>query len=563
MGGLHRSGGERVAIDRHRPRSRTGGRGLRAAALVAGLALSLASAGGAAAQEESAAITDAFTALLTGVGKDATKDATNEGFSWAMSAIGLSGGDAGQLATISAELQQIDADLKNINATLDAILNAILDQTCNETQIAPSLQDAVNEVTELYDEYQTLVINTARTPPVPPSQAQALAWQDDVLARVPGDLTAIHDGVYGTVNANVIHQCAVSTASDSRSQQPTASSFLDDRTSYAQLINIINYYYGVMVQGATILVEAYHLQACPDAAQDDPDLHCDFTTASTSTSPSEIDQLCATSTDADVQRACLAAEEVVTFPDTGSGTYERINAWLNAAGAPYATDQLGIIWSIPSSSSGVGPSDWSSSYAYLVPRDLLDFTNKATVNGGTLSDCASPLTATSPCGFTVGSYDLQLPSGISYGGINGHWKAVTADVLLLLLAPYNDEAFGATSGTVGDFMASIGFSESLQTCGLIVTTANTGKRGHGLRGDLLHGHGVASRQIQAAVVRRHQEPGAGHGQSLGLQEQPDLRFGEGAYLDERSGLAAGLLHRGLGRLLWLVDETRVARERAK
>jgi hypothetical protein len=87
------------------------------------------------------------------------------------------------------------------------------------------------------------------------------------------------------------------------------------------------------------------------------------------------------------------------------------------------------------------------------------------------------LTAASPCGFTVGSYDLQLPSGISYGGINGHWKSVTADILLLLLAPYNDKAFGATSGTLGDFMTSIGFSESLQTGGLIVTTANTGKNG--------------------------------------------------------------------------------------
>jgi hypothetical protein len=168
---------------------------------------------------------------------------------------------------------------------------------------------------------------------------------------------------------------------------------------------------------------------------------------------------------------------VVTFPDTGSGTYERINAWLNAAGAPYATDQLGIIWSIASSSSGAGPSDWSSSYAYLFPRDLLDFTNKATVNGAPFSDCASPLTSASTCGFTVGSYDLQLPSGISYGGINGHWKSVPADVLLFLLAPYNDKAFGTTSGTLGDFMASIGFSESLKSGGLIVTTANTGKNG--------------------------------------------------------------------------------------
>jgi hypothetical protein len=163
----------------------------------------------------------------------------------------------------------------------------------------------------------------------------------------------------------------------------------------------------------------------------------------------------------------------VTDPDTGTGTYEQVEAWLLAAGAPYATAQLGIIQSLGSDAT----SSWDSSYAYLFPRDLLDFTNKATINGAAVSDCASPLTSTHPCGLTVGRYDLSLSSALSYGGINGHWKPTTAEVLLVLLDPYNHKRFGDTSGTLGDFMASIGFVEALKSASLIITTSITGTNG--------------------------------------------------------------------------------------
>jgi hypothetical protein len=162
-----------------------------------------------------------------------------------------------------------------------------------------------------------------------------------------------------------------------------------------------------------------------------------------------------------------------------AGMYERVEAWLKAAGAPYATDQLGILLSIAVSSSGSAPPNWSSSYAYLFPRDLLDFTNNATLNGETLANCAAPLTSKDPCG-PVGPYNAQFASGMSYGGINGHWKAVTADVLLLLFEPYNNkDSTGGfdSSSTLGSFMYLIGFSEAVKENGLIVTTSNTGKNG--------------------------------------------------------------------------------------
>ena len=135
-----------------------------AAALLVTLSLLLASAmDDAEAQEDSSAITTLYTSMLSGVGKGAG----SESVTWAMSAIGLSGGDSSQLGEISEELQQIEAELQDINATLNEILDAIEQQTCTETQIAPSLQDAVNDITNLYNTYQVYLSNAAMTPPVP------------------------------------------------------------------------------------------------------------------------------------------------------------------------------------------------------------------------------------------------------------------------------------------------------------------------------------------------------------------------------------------------------------
>jgi hypothetical protein len=449
------------------------------AALFVILSLVLASAAEEAEAQESTAITTLYTSVLAGVGKGAG----SESVTWAMSAVGLAGGESSQLGAISAELQEIDAELQDIDATLNEILDAIQARTCTQTQIAPSLQDAVNDITNLYGTYEKYVSNAAMTTPVPPTQTQVQTWQSAVLAKVASDLNAINNGVYATVDANVINGCAIATAAPYLNAAKTDETFLDDRPSYSQLIDIVNYYYGVQVQGATILAEAYHLQACQAAAQDDPDLHCDFTTASTSTSASDVSEICDNPTDTDVQRACLSAQEAVTDPDTGTGMYERVEIQLTAAGAPYATGEavtddprqvvtgeVGLVSSIEASAS-----DWSSSYAYVLPKDLLDFTNTATLNGQVIANCAAPLTSQDPCG-PVGRYDANFNSAMTYAGYE-NWRAITANVMLLLFAPYNDKSSGGfdTSGVLGDYMYSIGFSQATQTDALILTTANTGK----------------------------------------------------------------------------------------
>ncbi len=428
--------------------------------------------------QESTAITTVYTGLLKGIGSGVGSDLD----AWALSAIGISGSEETQLAAISAELQEIDADLKAINATLEEILNAIEEQTC--TQLQTSLQAPVNNITALYNTYRSFLANAALSPPVPPTAADVLQWQSSVLSSIATDLNAIHNAVYATPNANVITQCAIATAAPYLTASPTYQTFFDDRPSYSQLADILNYYYGVQVQGATVLAEAYHLQACQLAALNDPNLHCDFATASTSTQSSEVTSLCDNPTDTDVRRACLSAQEAVTNPDTGTGMYERVEAWLLEAGAPYSTGEapdddprkvisggIGLLRNIDSSNT----LDWSSSYAWLLPRDLLDFTNTSTVNGSTPFHCNGPLKSSSPCG-PVGPYNANFNSAITYGGYSA-WNAIRAAQLLQLFEPYNDKANGSFdySGTAGDYLYSIGFSAAAKDNGMIVITYDTGK----------------------------------------------------------------------------------------
>jgi hypothetical protein len=82
------------------------------------------------------------------------------------------------------------------------------------------------------------------------------------------------------------------------------------------------------------------------------------------------------------------------------------------------------------------------------------------------------LTSDDPCGFTAGPYDHSFPNNneISYGGYD-FWAQQGAATLLDLLTTYNNETAGDTSGTLGDWMNSVGFGNAQDK---IVLTPNTG-----------------------------------------------------------------------------------------
>lgn len=153
------------------------------------VALTLASAGDAQAEDPATyAITTVFEGLVSG----ATGSAGSDAFSWAMSAIGLAGGDPSELGNISKELGDIDDDLKNMNSTLEQIQDVITQQTCIETQIAEKLENAVFGINYYYGLYQGFLANAADPSKVPPSQSDVEQWQGNVLTDVPTYLSDIH-----------------------------------------------------------------------------------------------------------------------------------------------------------------------------------------------------------------------------------------------------------------------------------------------------------------------------------------------------------------------------------
>jgi hypothetical protein len=434
---------------------------LRAAALLVALALPLATAGTAKAQEDSSAVTTIYESVLSGV----TGSVTSEGIGWAMSAIGLAGGSGPSLSTINADLLEIDQELTDINSTLTQILNAIDNQTCVGTETQASLTEAVDNITNLFGEYQTEFIEPSQMGN-PIIQSQLDDWMSAVLDQSSGiaaNLTAINDALYANPSSALL-ECIQSITQNYTSGTGPSENIIDDRPYYTPILNTINYYYGAQTEGASILVEALHLEACEEAAKSDPDLQCNFSTASTSTPPAKAYEICDNPTGT-VATYCTEATEVVTDVESGTGLYQQVLAQMIYAGAPYSRYLLGLLWTT----------------SYVFPKNLVDFTNEATVNGQTQSNCAS-LTSADPCGFLVGAYDLTFDAKLTYAGYPGDgessvWAPADAGQLLTLLTPYNDKSTAGninSSGTLAAYLKSIGFIKSGGN-GWIVTTKNTGK----------------------------------------------------------------------------------------
>jgi hypothetical protein len=437
-----------------------------AVALFVTLWLIVAGAGDARAQEDSGTITTVYQSVLESV----TGEATSAGIGWAMSAIGLAGGGAevNDLNEIVSELQAIDTELNDINTTLGQILNAVDNLTCVDASTASALQTAINNINNLYNLYQQKFIAVAAAGN-PVDQNDVDNWMNGVLNiqnGVGADLTSIYDAVYASVNSSVLLECITSITQSYNSGAGPSENIFDDRPYYTTILNTVNYYYAIQVTGAALLVEALHLQACQQAALSDPDLNCDFTTVSTSTPASEAYEICNDPT-GDVATTCQEAQEAITDPQDPNGAlYQQVLAEMIYAGAPYSNHDVGLLW---------GTSD-------LFPKDLKDFTNEATVDGNTVSDC-SEISSGAPCGFLVGSYDLTFNKNLTYAGYPGDgessvWKPAVAEQLLELLGPYNENSTAGnidTSGSLSDYLKSIGFGGGGIGNGLIITTADTGK----------------------------------------------------------------------------------------
>jgi hypothetical protein len=150
--------------------------------VLAGLSVSLASAP-ATAQSNSSTLSSFFTSVADGVGSEI--GSTTVG--WALSAIGLAGGASAtnDLEMIETELNQINGDLVAIHTELVAILDAIGNQTCVDTETESDLNHAIDNITTLFGNYQTEFIQPAQAGD-PIIQAQLDSWKRAVLDESDG-----------------------------------------------------------------------------------------------------------------------------------------------------------------------------------------------------------------------------------------------------------------------------------------------------------------------------------------------------------------------------------------
>jgi hypothetical protein len=163
---------------------------------------------------------------------------------------------------------------------------------------------------------------------------------------------------------------------------------------------------------------------------------------------------------------CLSAQSALTNLNN-NGAYDGLRQQLIAAGAPYSNTLLGKVMTQAAQSKA----------DLIYPKSLEDFTNNATANGTKIqtAPCAVPLTSATPCGFTVGAWTHTPPSGTTYGAVTdasgkvlfegynlwsfGNVSSEGAN-LVTLLANYNAKTAGDTSGTLGQWMASVGFIDN-------------------------------------------------------------------------------------------------------
>lgn len=423
---------------------------------------------------------DAVTAFWTSVGSGVTANVASTEIGWALSFIGLAGGDSDELK----KLQAIEDTLNEINGELKAIDQAIQTQTCDELKAATSLADAVTNIQLYYGQYEDNIQQGQSGSPLtwPPGQ-----WADNVINSVPGNLIAINDALNPGQGGDVLSACAVaydgSYREDTGPGGPVTNPF-NDSAYYASIQNLVNYYFGIQAQGAGLLSEAWHYKACLAAGTDEAS--CDATTGASTSDPGALcdNAVVGTAT----YGYCQQAQWAVTNPSRGDGVYEQVYEQLVAVGAPYSANaEVGFVWGDNPNNSYAGVS------GVLMPRSLTDFTNQAEFDDGTKitpTGCPTLSSQTATCGYTAGLYNAHFDPGIkyaSYGGVSGLtlWDNPDSSAFnrnhlySVLFDPYNDffkngsdpcdsedDCTVNVTGTAGDYMISIGFEDPQ---GLVIT----------------------------------------------------------------------------------------------
>ena len=419
----------------------------------------------AVGDDSSSAVSDFWSSVVKGAGSETGETVMG----LALSALGLSTD-----STDSADLSEIEDLLESIDSELATLVTEVEELECITSEDQATLTANIETIQGFYDTYSNWVNNSPTVPCWEESddsssecfgQTGVKTWLDEVTDPATGVKTAldgIADMMIASGNTGVLYVCIeYLTDTYNSGDGPTTYPF-DDRPYYEDVDDLVDYYYGVQAQGAAMLSEAYHLQACLTLGSD----LCAFTGESSadasddavtdfSYDPNDPSQICAQA--ASGSQTYSDCQEATSMLGT---TYGFLKEQLLQAGAPYSNHLLGIVWGDD----------------LVFVKDMVDFTNNATYSGKDSSSCDS-LDSSDPCGWTVGEYDFTFPEDVSYQGYpydeeTNLWQVADASDFVSLLTTYNAKTSGTTSGDLGTWMTSVGFATDIGD--MIVYTGDKG-----------------------------------------------------------------------------------------
>ena len=419
-----------------------------------------------AVEDDSSAISDFWSSVVKGAGSEAGETAMG----LALSALGLS-----TESTDTIDLSEIEDLLEDIDSELEELVTEIAELECITSEDQATLTANIETIQGFYDTYSDWVSNSPTVPCWEESddsgnecfgQTGVKTWLDEVTDPSSGIQTAldgIADMMITATDTGVLYVCVqYITDTYNSGDDPTTEPF-DDRPYYDEVAELVDYYYGVQAQGAAMLSEAYHLQACITLGTD----VCFFTGETSedaasgavtdfSYDPNDPGQICTEATSgSQTYSDCQDATSLI------ESTYDTLKDQLLQAGAPYSNHLLGIVWGDD----------------LVFAKDMVDFTNNATYSGKDTSTCTS-LDSSDPCGWTVGEYDFTFPDDVSYQGYpddgeTSLWQVADASDFASLLTTYNAQTSGTTTGDLGTWMTSVGFATDVGD--MIVYTGDSAK----------------------------------------------------------------------------------------
>jgi hypothetical protein len=388
---------------------------------------------GASAQSASSAL---MTGLASGLAKGVGTQISEQTMGWAMSSLGLESDPNAEivkaLSAIETTLQDMDQQLANINELL-------AQQSCSNAADQQTVVDALNAIDQwtgrgqfpVNGSYADLIIDAQNGIDVTAEMAELF---DKVLNGDGVFFQSLENLLVGLSNGMLDQGSAEQLISTCGLLVDPTSNEWDDRDYFAQLHNLLSYYFDYQSRAAVVVVEAYHSRAIQAwiAAGNDPN----------SLAPEDAPQICESPTDAAVIKACNDAQEAYDFIASS------LRAQYGEAGASYSSgspdDPTGATADYTCADAGYDTCDDADPVVQIHNptgivwvKDLDDFF----AAGGYSTACAAA-TSGAQCGPGVGTYNHATfekygsSDPLLFGGNGGYttwgpaaaaaWEALTA-----------------------------------------------------------------------------------------------------------------------------------------